>query len=319
MKALSTRNDEPRAGEPSVRRRARRLRDGRGRGDPASSRSASAALARGARDLRRARGLRPDRRRLPHLRAVDDGDGAIRAMRMAPRRRAASRPSDVDYINAHGTSTPGRRPHRDARRSRPCSASTRDALAFASTKSMTGHLLGAAGGLETAVTALAVLPRPASRRRSTRIDPDPDCDLDCAPNAARERTRARRAEQLVRLRRHERHAAAAQARRTERGAARPMKILVGAQARPRHRDARSASPPDGARSTRAGVKWIVSPYDEYALEEALRLREAGAASEVVVVCAGREAAQASAAPGAGHGRRSRGPRRGRAASSARTR
>jgi 3-oxoacyl-[acyl-carrier-protein] synthase II len=89
----------------------------------------------------------------------------------------------VDYINAHGTSTPsGDRIETMAVKEVFAEHAYR--LAFGSTKSMTGHLLGAAGGVETAIAALAVLHDqvPATINQTT---PDPECDLDSVPNEAR--------------------------------------------------------------------------------------------------------------------------------------
>ena len=119
------------------------------------SRSSSTRAARRA-DLRRAGRLRDVRRRVPHHRAV-----RRRRRRRARdgRRRSKSggiRPEEVDYINAHGTSTPYQRQARDAGDQEAASASTRAKLAISSTKSMTGHLLGAAGGVEAGITALAI-------------------------------------------------------------------------------------------------------------------------------------------------------------------
>ena len=110
------------------------------------------------------------------------GEGAARAMRLALK-DASCEPREVDYINAHGTSTPvGDRIETIAVKS-VFGAHAKE-LVFASTKSMTGHLLGAAGGLESAVTALAVhhgvIPPTINRDF-----PDPECDLDCAPEGAR--------------------------------------------------------------------------------------------------------------------------------------
>ncbi len=114
-----------------------------------------------------------------------DGDGPIRVMRSAIR-NAGVDPSVVDYVNAHGTSTP----QGDAVESRAIKAvfGERSAsLAVSSTKSMTGHLLGGAGGLETAITALSVLHDvvPPTINYET---PDPECDLDCVPNESRQMT-----------------------------------------------------------------------------------------------------------------------------------
>ena len=71
-----------------------------------------------------------------------------------------------------------------------------------------------------------------------------------------------------------------------------MRVVVGIKHVP-DTETRVRPAPDGRALDEAGVKWVISPYDEFALEEALRLREGGRASEVVVVSAGREAAQAS--------------------------
>jgi len=183
MKALSTRNDEPeRASRPFDADR-----DGFVMGEGAGIcllEEREIARARGARIYAEivGYGLSGD---AYHMSAPAlDGDGAIRAMRAALR-DAAARPEEVDYINAHGTSTPaGDRVETMAVKAVFGDHARR--LVFASTKSMTGHLLGAAGGLETAVTALAVLhdriPPTTNQQR-----PDPECDLDCAPNEARTR------------------------------------------------------------------------------------------------------------------------------------
>jgi 3-oxoacyl-[acyl-carrier-protein] synthase II len=112
----------------------------------------------------------------------EDGDGAIRVMRKALK-DAGVGPEVVDYVNVHGTSTPqgdkvevvaikevfGERAH---------------TLAISSTKSMTGHLLGAAGGLEAGITALALRDQlvPPTINHD---NPDPECDLDVVPNTAR--------------------------------------------------------------------------------------------------------------------------------------
>jgi len=112
-----------------------------------------------------------------------DGDGAIRCMRLCLK-DAGLRPEQVGYINAHGTSTK----YNDATETAAIKQVFGDharKLAVSSTKSMTGHLLGAAGGVETAVTALAVA-RGVLPPTINYEHPDPECDLDYVPNTARE-------------------------------------------------------------------------------------------------------------------------------------
>jgi len=118
-----------------------------------------------------------------HMTAPDpEGDGAARAMRAALR-DAGMAPSDIGYINAHGTSTP----YNDKFETIAIKRVFGDhaaRLAVSSTKSMTGHLLGAAGGIEAIATLLAlhhgILPPTINYET-----PDPDCDLDYVPNQAR--------------------------------------------------------------------------------------------------------------------------------------
>jgi 3-oxoacyl-[acyl-carrier-protein] synthase II len=113
----------------------------------------------------------------------EDGDGASRVMRAAIE-SAGIRPDQVDYINAHGTSTP----HNDRIETHAIKRTFGDharALAVSSTKSMTGHLLGAAGGLEAGITALSVRHQRAAP--TINLDqPDAGCDLDYVPHAARD-------------------------------------------------------------------------------------------------------------------------------------
>jgi 3-oxoacyl-[acyl-carrier-protein] synthase II len=112
----------------------------------------------------------------------EDGDGGIRVMAMALR-KAAVRPDEVDYINAHGTSTP----YNDRLETlaiKACFGDHARRIAISSTKSMTGHLLGGAGGLEAGITALAV--RHQRVPPTINLDnPDPECDLDYVPNESR--------------------------------------------------------------------------------------------------------------------------------------
>ena len=85
----------------------------------------------------------------------EDGDGAFRVMRARDRERRHRAAGQVDYINAHGTSTP-QGDKLETLAIKRCFGDHADKLAVSSTKSMTGHLLGAAGGLEAGITALAV-------------------------------------------------------------------------------------------------------------------------------------------------------------------
>tara|TARA_B100001123_G_scaffold364964_1_gene423641 strand:- start:573 stop:1799 length:1227 start_codon:yes stop_codon:yes gene_type:complete len=108
----------------------------------------------------------------------EDGGGAQRVMRAALDQAAIS-PNDVDYINAHGTSTPFN-DRIETYAIRQCFGARADELAVSSTKSMTGHLLGAAGGLEAGVVALSM--REQLIPPTVNLEnPDSDCDLDYVP------------------------------------------------------------------------------------------------------------------------------------------
>ena len=112
----------------------------------------------------------------------EDGDGPFRVMNAALE-SAGIKPEQVDYINAHGTSTP----HGDKIETlaiKRCFGEHARKLAISSTKSMTGHLLGAAGGLEAGITALAVYHQVAPPT-TNQEQPDADCDLDYIPNVKR--------------------------------------------------------------------------------------------------------------------------------------
>ncbi len=112
----------------------------------------------------------------------EDANGAIRSMRMALR-KAGVRPDQIDYINAHGTSTPINDPT-ETLAVKTTFGEHASKLVMSSTKSMTGHLLGAAGGLEAGITALAVRDQVAPPTINLE-HPDPACDLDYAPNVKR--------------------------------------------------------------------------------------------------------------------------------------
>jgi 3-oxoacyl-[acyl-carrier-protein] synthase II len=181
MKALSTRNDDPaRASRPFDADR-----DGFVAGEGAGIvvlEHAEHARRRGAHIYAEVvgYGMTAD---AYHMTAPDpDGDGAVRAMTGALR-DGGIRPEDVGYINAHGTSTP----YNDRTETLAIKQVFGDharRLAVSSTKSMTGHLLGAAGGIEAIVTVLAlqqgILPPTINYET-----PDPECDLDYVPNVAR--------------------------------------------------------------------------------------------------------------------------------------
>jgi 3-oxoacyl-[acyl-carrier-protein] synthase II len=181
MRALSTRNDEPqRASRPWDRDR-----DGFVIGEGAGLvvlEEMEAAKKRGSRIYAEliGYGLSGD---AFHIAAPsEDGDGPARVMKTVLA-DAGIRPEDVDYINAHGTSTPAGDRIETLAIKQVFGAHAKK-LAVSSTKSMTGHLLGAAGGLETAICALAVAEQvmPPTINYET---PDPECDLDYVPNQAR--------------------------------------------------------------------------------------------------------------------------------------
>ena len=112
-----------------------------------------------------------------------DGSGAIRCMEMALADARLS-PEEMDYINAHGTSTP----LNDSAETKAIKAVFKDQaykLAVSSTKSMTGHLLGGAGGVEGVLTALTLFHQIMPPTINYEY-PDPECDLDYVPNQARE-------------------------------------------------------------------------------------------------------------------------------------
>ena len=112
----------------------------------------------------------------------EDGSGAVRVLR-ATLEDAGVDPSEVDYINAHGTSTPPN-DRIETKAIKTVFSDHAYKLAISSTKSMTGHLLGAAGGLEGGISAL-VLHHQIIPPTINLENPDPDCDLDYVPGTAR--------------------------------------------------------------------------------------------------------------------------------------
>jgi len=181
MRALSTRNDEPaRASRPFDKDR-----DGFVCGEGSGIvilEELEFARARGAKIYAEVAGygLSGDAYHLTSQPA--DANGAVRSMRMALR-KGGVRPEDVDYINAHGTSTPINDPT-ETLAVKTTFGEHATKLVMSSTKSMTGHLLGAAGGLEAGITALAI--RHQLAPPTINLDePDPACDLDYAANKSR--------------------------------------------------------------------------------------------------------------------------------------
>lgn len=120
-----------------------------------------------------------------HLSApLPEGEGAARCMSMALR-HAKLNPTDVHYINAHATSTPVGDVCEVKAIKRCFGDYAKNGLLVSSTKSMTGHLLGAAGGVELAATIFALRDQVAPPTINVE-NQDPQCDLDCVPNTARE-------------------------------------------------------------------------------------------------------------------------------------
>ncbi len=113
----------------------------------------------------------------------EDGEGAARCMRNALC-NAGTNNDEVDYVNAHGTSTPlGDIAETVA--IKKCLGESATRVAMSSTKSMTGHLLGAAGGVEAVFSVLAIRDQVAPPTINL-VNQDPQCDLDCVPNTARQ-------------------------------------------------------------------------------------------------------------------------------------
>jgi 3-oxoacyl-[acyl-carrier-protein] synthase II len=113
----------------------------------------------------------------------EDGDGAVRCMQMALN-DAGVDPADIDYINAHGTSTP-LNDVVETRAIKTVFGAHAYKLAISSTKSMTGHMLGGAGGIESVFMALSIKNEIIPPTINLE-NPDPKCDLDYVPNTARE-------------------------------------------------------------------------------------------------------------------------------------
>lgn len=181
MRAMSTRNDEP----ACASRPFDRHRDGFVLGEGAGVlvlESLTHAAARGARIYCELAGYGANSDAYHITTPAPDGRGAAECMRLALASGALD-PLEVGYINAHGTSTP----YNDVNETQAIKSVFGEhaaRMAVSSTKSMTGHLLGGAGGVEAVYTTLALyhgwLPPTINYD-----EPDPDCDLDYVPNEAR--------------------------------------------------------------------------------------------------------------------------------------
>jgi len=181
-RALSTRNDDP----EGASRPWDKGRDGFVLGDGAGVivlEEYECAKARGAKIYAEFAGFAMSSDAYHITLPPDDGDGARRCMVLAMK-DAKLNADEVDYINAHGTSTPAG----DAIETRAVKGALgahASKTAVSSTKSMIGHLLGAAGGVEAVFSVLAIHDNVAPPTINLN-EPDPECDLDYVPNAARE-------------------------------------------------------------------------------------------------------------------------------------
>lgn len=184
MRALSTRNDDPeRASRPFERDR-----DGFILGEGSAIlilEELSMALQRNAKIYGEVTGFGMSGDAFHMAAPAPEGEGAVRCMRMALN-DAGVRPEEMDYINAHGTSTDLNDKY-ETQAIKTVFGDHAWKLPVSSTKSMTGHLLGAAGGIEAAYTALT-LERQIIPPTINYENPDPDCDLDYVPNTPRKAT-----------------------------------------------------------------------------------------------------------------------------------
>jgi len=181
-RTLSTRNDEPeRASRPFDTGR-----DGFVMGEGGAVlilESLSHAQARNARIYAEICGYGMTGDAFDIVQPCGDGDGAMRAMQLALK-DAGMKPEDIDYVNAHGTSTLlGDRAETTAIKRVFGDYAKQGKLKVSSTKSMTGHLLGAAGALEAAASVMSIYDS-AIPPTINLENPDPECDLDYVPNKA---------------------------------------------------------------------------------------------------------------------------------------
>jgi len=182
MKALSTRNDEPeRASRPFDRDR-----DGFVMGEGGAIvilEAESYARARGARIYAEVAGYSATDDAFHITAPSEGGEGAVRAMQIALR-KAKCDPTDVDYLNAHGTSTP-LNDKLETEAIKTVFGDHAPQVPISSTKSMTGHTLGAAGVIES-IVCLKSIEQGIVHPTINYETPDPDCDLDYVPNVARQ-------------------------------------------------------------------------------------------------------------------------------------
>ena len=182
VKALSTRNDDP----ETASRPWDRDRDGFVLGDGAGVmvlEEYEYARARGANIYAELVGYGMSGDAHHMTQPLENGEGAARCMRNALR-DAGLNPTQVDYVNAHGTSTPAG-DVAEVRAIKTALGTHAGKVAVSSTKSMTGHLLGAAGGVEAIFSVLAIRDQVAPPTIN-QFTADPACDLDFVPNQARE-------------------------------------------------------------------------------------------------------------------------------------
>ena len=181
-RALSTRNDDPQ----TASRPWDKDRDGFVLGDGAGIlvlEEYERARARGADIYAEIAGYGMSADAYHMTQPSEGGDGAMRCM-LSALNDAKLNVEDVQYINAHGTSTPAG-DTAETLAIRRAFGHHANRLAVSSTKSMTGHLLGAAGGIEAVFSALAIRDQVAPPT-TNQFTPDPQCDLDYVPNAPRE-------------------------------------------------------------------------------------------------------------------------------------